>query len=673
MSLFNVLPFILFYCSAPLVFLLFDSIKRGLQRQMRTRSTQRTKNTELRLRDKIKMWKKFAFKRSNYKIICIVLYVMIPLINAILGIFVYNLATAIILSFALYFVYIFIIRMITQKHYEEELKLLKNLLDFKKSQMGLIDNDSTEYSYQKEYEILEWNEDNLLPTKIKFFVPINFNNDNRINFVGALSEKFGAGGLWTVSDEDGWDDKNQTVIIQKDDFFGEKKQRFLKNFLQFKQQEMGLVYNKTTLYTYETELKVLEWDEEERPTRIRLFLPVGYNPMRQDDFLDKMSTAFGRGRPWEVDNDDKEFPGWNTDILIATLALQKPLPNIAMWHEKWLLNDSVQWSFFPLGIGSKGGIPFTDPETGEEVRLVGYSVDKDQKDWASKNGIYAGGDLEEAPHVLGAGVTGGGKSVVQRNIILSCLMRPKDWILCIVDLKRVEGAMWRKYGVPVATTYQDAAALLSFAQATMMERFLELEKRGLNNWGQLPPDKRGPAILVVIDEVAELLAPITGKSDVDKENAEYQAQCQYAIESIARLGRAARVHQTTFGQRPSSDVVSMQIRQNAPVRIACGSLPQTISQMVFEFNFGSTVPASPRGRIGIRVHSAPPMKAQGFYAPEEWFDEYLERNNLPTDIYEGSLMREKYEQNKAEMDAKDAFEDEMSDAEFEELARALGE
>lgn len=340
------------------------------------------------------------------------------------------------------------------------------------------------------------------------------------------------------------------------------------------------------------------------------------------------------------------------------ISLEAPLPRIAMWDPKYLENDLIQWSFFPLGLASKWGVPIPNEETGEVDRVVGFDVNGTQGKFMDKNGIPKNSDIMPSPHAILAGVTGGGKSVMQRNVILSCLMRPKNWMLCIIDMKKVEGAMWRKYGVPVATTYEDAAILLNWAQATMMERFEEMEKRGLNNWSQMPDNERGQAIMVNVDEISELLAPIKGKSDEQKEQAELQAQCQSAIESIARLGRAAMVHLIIAGQRPDSEVVSMQIRQNCPTRLAAGALPGTIAGMVFEADasFASTLPSNPQGRCAMKIHSATPNKFQGFFCSEEWFDEYLAERGIDENIYGSSVMREQYEENKAEIEERLASE-----------------
>ena len=72
------------------------------------------------------------------------------------------------------------------------------------------------------------------------------------------------------------------------------------------------------------------------------------------------------------------------------------------------------------------------------------------------------------------------------------------------------------------------------------------------------------------------------------------------------------------------------------------------------------------------MHSDSPFKFQGFFADEEWFDKYLEEHNLPTNVYEGALMAEQYYNNQAEMQAQDAMEAQMTEAEYEELMRAIG-
>ena len=438
--------------------------------------------------------------------------------------------------------------------------------------------------------------------------------------------------------------------------------------LKFKQSNMKLVDPKSNILNYNSEFEILEWGEDLKPEKIRLFIPVNFDPLGKDKFLADLSIRFGRGRPFEVDENDKDYPGWDTDRGVTTIKLEDPLPTTAMWKDFYINDPIVQWSFFPLGIGSKAGIPIKNPETGKVEHIIGYDVDGAQGDYLKKVGITPGADLTASPHSLGAGVTGGGKSVAQNNIINACLMRPKEWLLFGIDMKKVELGKLRRYGVPVATTYKDAADIATFVQKVMLERFEEMERRGINSWSKMPEEERGPAIMLMVDEVSELLAPTKGKSDEAKEIAELQDAIRSALESIARLGRAARVVMTIWGQRPDSEVVSMQIRQNCPTRLGAGNLPATISGMVFESTEGSRVPGNPKGRMLIKTHSIQPIHFQGFFADPSWINNYLESNGLPINVYEDSSLNDDFNSKKSN---DDNLEDEMSDSEFDELLDSM--
>ena len=101
-------------------------------------------------------------------------------------------------------------------------------------------------------------------------------------------------------------------------------------------------------------------------------------------------------------------------------------------------------------------------------------------------------------------------SVLQQNIVIGCILRPKDWIILGIDLKRVELSRFRKFGMNAATTLEDATEYLKFAQAVMMKRYEEMEELGKNNFMDMPD--HGQAILLMIDECGELLGETPGKS-----------------------------------------------------------------------------------------------------------------------------------------------------------------
>lgn len=266
-----------------------------------------------------------------------------------------------------------------------------------------------------------------------------------------------------------------------------------------------------------------------------------------------------------------------------------------------------------------------------------------------------------------------GNSVLLNNVENACLLRPDKWLLMICDMKRVEGSRFMRFGVPVGTTYESCAKVLQFGQKVMMDRYDLMVKYGVNDYDDLPPEQQSQAIMVIVDEAAELFAPITGKDDVAKENGEYQAAALQATESIYRLGRASKTHVMTFAQRPSSSDsgISMTIRQNASTRIGCGRLPSTISQMVFEDGFGSRIPSSPKGRVGLMINNRQ-MVLQGFYADASWLKNYLIEQGKPLQIYESQCMIKEYEKITSESEDVE-IEGAMSDEEFEELSKMLQE
>ena len=101
-------------------------------------------------------------------------------------------------------------------------------------------------------------------------------------------------------------------------------------------------------------------------------------------------------------------------------------------------------------------------------------------------------------------------SVVQRNIIVSTIIRgitKNSWRFVGIDLKRVELSFYRKYTgavLGIATTLDDALAVLQWAQQTMMSRYTAMEELGYNNFIDVPGHNQ--KILIMIDELGELLS-----------------------------------------------------------------------------------------------------------------------------------------------------------------------
>lgn len=119
-------------------------------------------------------------------------------------------------------------------------------------------------------------------------------------------------------------------------------------------------------------------------------------------------------------------------------------------------------------------------------------------------------DSPDKLFVIGEGNLLTHNSVSQQNIIISCLLRPKHWVILGIDLKRVELTRFKKFGVKVATDLDTAVEFLRFAQAVMMKRYERMEELGVNDFEDLPEQLQ--ALMVMIDEAGELLSPSGAKA-----------------------------------------------------------------------------------------------------------------------------------------------------------------
>ncbi len=85
-------------------------------------------------------------------------------------------------------------------------------------------------------------------------------------------------------------------------------------------------------------------------------------------------------------------------------------------------------------------------------------------------------DLARAPHMLVAGTTGSGKSVLVNSMLLSMLLKytPNELRLILIDPKQLELANYNDIPhllTPVVTDMTEAASALSWCVAEMERRY----------------------------------------------------------------------------------------------------------------------------------------------------------------------------------------------------------
>lgn len=199
------------------------------------------------------------------------------------------------------------------------------------------------------------------------------------------------------------------------------------------------------------------------------------------------------------------------------------------------------------------------------------------------NGRIKVAPLETMPHLLIAGSTGSGKSVMLNAMIMSFLYKatPDEVRMIMVDPKRVELGIYEGIPhllTPVITEPKKATNALRNAVLEMERRLKLLAAQGVRNIDQYnrkvaqlrekPGELFGepvmeedeelrplPYVLIIIDELADLMM-------LERANVE---EC---ITRLAQMARAVGMHLVLATQRPSVDVITGLIKANFPSRIS---------------------------------------------------------------------------------------------------------
>jgi S-DNA-T family DNA segregation ATPase FtsK/SpoIIIE len=197
------------------------------------------------------------------------------------------------------------------------------------------------------------------------------------------------------------------------------------------------------------------------------------------------------------------------------------------------------------------------------------------------NGRIRVASLDSMPHLLIAGSTGSGKSVMINSMVMSILFKstPEEVRMIMVDPKRVELGIYE--GVPhlltpVITDPRKATNALKNAVLEMERRLRLLAEYGVRNVDQfnkklrkLQEEPRNlfedadapeelkplPYILILIDELADLMM-IEGRN------------VEESVTRLAQMARAVGMHLVLATQRPSVDVITGLIKANFPARIS---------------------------------------------------------------------------------------------------------
>ncbi|MDQ3065223.1 MAG: DNA translocase FtsK 4TM domain-containing protein [bacterium] len=221
------------------------------------------------------------------------------------------------------------------------------------------------------------------------------------------------------------------------------------------------------------------------------------------------------------------------------------------------------------------------------------------------------GELDEMPHILIAGQTKSGKSVMINTLLTSLLYRnsPSDLKLILVDPKQVELAPYADIPhllTPVITESEKTISALKWAVAEMERRYRTLaenKKRNIADYNAIMKEEGMPYIVIVIDEMADLM--MAAGRDVEA-----------LIVRIAQKARAVGIHLVLATQSPRANVITGLIKANIPARIAFTVAQELESRIIMDS--GGAEKLLGRGDMLYQTTDMPkPKRIQGAFISTE--------------------------------------------------------
>ncbi len=318
-------------------------------------------------------------------------------------------------------------------------------------------------------------------------------------------------------------------------------------------------------------------------------------------------------------NIEVEMEGANIGPRVTQFTLKPPsgikLSKISALDRELSLSLAAQSIRIEAPIPGKRAVGVEVPNIkAATVTIAGVLDDKQWKTNSDQLSFVLGRDiagkpvigvLDKMPHLLIAGQTGSGKSVMINTLLTSLLYRnsPSDLKLILVDPKQVELTPYKDIPhllTPVITEPEKCISALKWAVSEMERRlrtFAEVDKRNIADYNSLSDKDSMPYIVIVIDELADLM--MMAARDVEA-----------LIVRIAQKARAAGIHLVLATQRPSADVITGLIKANVPARIAFTVAGQVNSNIIID-SMGAEKLLGKGDMLFKTTEMPKPMRVQG--------------------------------------------------------------
>lgn len=275
-------------------------------------------------------------------------------------------------------------------------------------------------------------------------------------------------------------------------------------------------------------------------------------------------------------------------------------------------------------------------------------------------------DIEKMPHLLIAGSTGSGKSILIHTLLLSLLYKnsPATLKLVLIDPKRVELSIYARIPhlvSPVVTESKKAVSVFRWAIGEMDRRYellLQAGSRDVKSYNGNKNNEPLPYILIVIDELADLMST-------------FGREVEGSVVRLAQMARATGIHLVLSTQRPSVEVITGLIKANITSRIALQVASQIDSRTILD-TAGAEKLLGRGDMLYISSDISKPKRIQSAYVTEEEINkvaDYIRENN--ESAREAEL---NFENQQKEEDVFDEYADTGDDDElYDEAVRIVAE
>lgn len=224
-----------------------------------------------------------------------------------------------------------------------------------------------------------------------------------------------------------------------------------------------------------------------------------------------------------------------------------------------------------------------------------------KKVWTTPQGEYYSlyGDMLKQPHLLIAGATGSGKSVVINGLVYAALHdSPARVELILIDPKRVELVDYKTlpHTLKYASEPGDMVQALEKAMEITESRYKAMQRDRVKKYS-------GGSVYVIIDELADLMTT-------------NRRQVQPLLQRLCQIGRAANVHVIAATQCPLSSVIPTPIKVNFDARVALRTRSAQDSRNI----------------LGVKGCELLPRYGQGYYMTPDGLTLYNIPMQDPADI-----------------------------------------